>query len=270
MNTELQIFKSDEFGELRVVEKGGEPWFVASDVAKMLELSDIRHRVLELSADEKGVCTVHTLGGNQAVTTVSESGLYKLIFQSRKPEAKKVIDWVTREVMPSIRKHGAYMTPDTIQKVLTNPDFIIQLATQLKESQKQVASLTEEKKKNAPKVLFADTVEATGNCILIEQLSKEISNTVGTDMGKKKLHTFLRVKKLTYDCGDEILPTAKATKNGWLKTKVSTFTIRGKEFSRRTTVVTPKGQVAITELVIRHLAEESIKGFRQARLIKDI
>ena len=108
MNEIVKVYKSSP---VRIVEKGGEPWFVARDVCKVLEITKVDSAIRNLDADEKGAHTVSTPGGNQEMTIVSEAGLYSLILRSRKPEAKAFKRWVTHEVLPSIRKTGAYLSP---------------------------------------------------------------------------------------------------------------------------------------------------------------
>ena len=103
-----QVFEHEEFGKVRVVMKDGEPWFVAADVCRVLELADTHVAIRKLDDDEKGRCLIPTLGGEQQMTIVSEPGLYRLIAASRKPEAKRFQRWVYHEVLPSIRKTGSY------------------------------------------------------------------------------------------------------------------------------------------------------------------
>ena len=110
MNNELQVFNSSEFGNVRVVQVDGEPWFVAADVCRALEISNSRDAVARLDDDEKGVGSTDTLGGKQGMQIINEPGLYTLVLGSRKPEAKAFKRWVTHEVLPSIRKHGSYKT----------------------------------------------------------------------------------------------------------------------------------------------------------------
>ncbi|MDD3030691.1 MAG: Bro-N domain-containing protein [Alphaproteobacteria bacterium] len=142
---QIQAFNFNS-NEIRVVRgEGGEPWFVAKDVADVLSLGNSNSSVALLDDDEKGIHTVETLGGNQEMTVVNESGLYSLILRSRKPEAKKFKKWVTSEVLPSIRKHGAYMTPATIDEIADNPDLLIQLATKLKHEREHNALLIQQR-----------------------------------------------------------------------------------------------------------------------------
>lgn len=116
---ELQIFKNPEFWEIRTVEVNNEPWFVGKDVASVLGYSNPRDALAKrVDADDKGVANCDTLGGEQNMTIINESGLYSLILSSKLPTAKKFKHWVTSEVLPTIRKHGAYMTPETLQEAI--------------------------------------------------------------------------------------------------------------------------------------------------------
>ena len=117
---------------LRGLLVNGEPWFVARDVAQILELGNPRTSLALLDEDEKGVHSMDTLGGKQEMAIISEAGLYSLVLRSRKPEAKAFKRWVTHEVLPAIRKHGGYLTPATLEEALTDPDTLIMLATNLK------------------------------------------------------------------------------------------------------------------------------------------
>jgi anti-repressor protein len=117
--------------KVRIVEKDGQPWWVAKDVCDVLGHSNSRKAIELLDDDEKGVSKVYTLGGMQDMAVVSESGLYTLITWSNKPEARKFRKWVTSEVLPSVRKFEGYLTGRKIEEILTDPDTIIQLAMNL-------------------------------------------------------------------------------------------------------------------------------------------
>ena len=151
---ELQVFENNQFGQVRAIMKDGEPWFVAADVCKALGLEQVSRAMDRLDEDERGLLKVthpQSPTKTQEVNGVNESGLYHLVLCSTKPEARAFKRWVTHEVIPSIRKTGAYMTPETIEKVLMNPDTIISLATQLKELQTKV-------EQDKPKVQYFDTL----------------------------------------------------------------------------------------------------------------
>lgn len=131
---EIQIFNYNS-NEVRTIQRDGDPWFVLRDVCAVLGITNDRNVSARLDADEKGVHLMDTPGGQQEMTCINESGLYNVILRSDKPEAKPFRKWVTREVLPTIRKHGAYMTPETLQAAIMNPDIMIQLCQQLKAEQ---------------------------------------------------------------------------------------------------------------------------------------
>ena len=135
-----QVFDFDG-RQVRIVEKNGSPWWVLKDVCLVLEVNNSRDITTRLDDDEKGVDIIDTLGGKQELTIISESGLYNVILLSRKPEAKRFKRWIIHEVLPSIRKHGGYLTDTKIEEILTNPDTIINLAQILKREQARVREL---------------------------------------------------------------------------------------------------------------------------------
>lgn len=163
-----------------------------------LEKSSIRNYLAEMNEKQSIVLTnskvlntdIRKLA-NRGEKFLTESGVYKLIFKSKKKEAEKFQDWVTDDVLPSIRKYGAYMTENTLEKALTSPDFLIQLATNLKEEQEKRRLLEEEKERNAPKVIFADAVSTSHTSILVGELAKLMKQN-GIDTGEKRLFKWLR------------------------------------------------------------------------------
>ena len=120
MENNMQIYKSEKFGEIRTLLIDGEPWFVVADVCKALELGNPSMTVERLDADEKGISSIDTLGGKQRMAIINEPGLYSVILCSRKPEAKAFKRWITHEVIPAIRKHGAYISPN-VEAVQVTP-----------------------------------------------------------------------------------------------------------------------------------------------------
>lgn len=142
MQKGIEIFSNPEFGELRTVEVEGQPWFVGKDVAAALGYSNTRKAVLNhVDLEDKGVTKWDTLGGAQETTIINESGLYSLVLSSKLPSAKRFKRWVTSEVLPSIRKHGLYATPDTVEQMIADPDTAIRLLTQLKEERAEKKKL---------------------------------------------------------------------------------------------------------------------------------
>ena len=150
---ELMLFQKEEFGQVRVVEHNGEPWFVAKDVCECLELTNASQTLSYLDDDERDIISNDTPGGKQNMLIVSEPGLYSLVLRSRKPEAKAFKRWIVHEVLPAIRKHGIYATENVVNQILDNPEFGIQLLTALKEerearvnAEKRVAILSHVRK----------------------------------------------------------------------------------------------------------------------------
>ncbi|WP_216395797.1 phage antirepressor [Arcanobacterium phocae] len=190
MNNNLIPF-SYQNSNVRVITKGNEPWFVAKDVAAVLGLQSSSRITRMIDEEDKGWQIVPTPGGDQKVTVINESGLYTALIRSNNPAAKPFRKWVTEEVLPSIRKHGAYMTPDVIEQTLTNPDFIIRLATELKTEQQARKQLEAKVEQDAPKVLFADSVAVSHTSILIGELAKILRGN-GINIGQNRLFAWLR------------------------------------------------------------------------------
>lgn len=142
MTKELQVFTNPAFGQVRVIERDGEPWFVGKDVAAVLGYTDTAQAIRKhVRANHKGVVEMTTPGGKQPLTVIDEAGLYSLVLRSKLPQAEEFQEWVTAEVLPAIRKHGGYLTPEKVQEALMNPDVLIQLATQLKQEQERNKAL---------------------------------------------------------------------------------------------------------------------------------
>jgi anti-repressor protein len=252
-----QLTKVFNYGpnELRTVLQNGEPWFVAKDVCEVLELTNPTVVISRLDSDE---VTKFNLGGLSGETNiVNEAGLYTLILGSRKPEAKQFKRWITHDVIPSIRKHGAYMTDDFIEKTLHDPDYIIGVITALKdEKQKRIAAeQTVEKQK--PKVLFASAVETSDSSILVGELAKILKQN-GVEIGQKRLFEWLREKGyLIRKKGEEFNnPTQRSMELGLFEiTKRTINNPDGSVRVTRTPKVTGKGQIYF---VNKFLKEEVI------------
>lgn len=238
---ELQIFENEEFGKVRTLVKDGEPWFVASDVCECLGLANPTVSVNRLDYDERAK---FNLGRQGWVNIVNEYGLYNLVLGSRKPEAKNFKRWVTHEVLPAIRKHGGYLTPDKVEEILTNPDSIIRLATQLKEERAKREAAEKVGEEQRPKALFADAVSASKTSILIGALAKLIRQN-GVDVGQKRLFEWLRKKGYLIKSGnDKNMPTQRSMEQGLFEVKEGSY-VDGDGVNRitRTTKVTGKGQL---------------------------
>ena len=194
--------------------------------------------------DEKGVSLINTPtnGGMQNIVYVNEKNLYKAIMRSDKPEAEAFQDWVCGDVLPSIRKHGAYMTPEAIEKTLTSPDFIIQLATQLKNEQEKRKQAEAKIEADKPKVLFSEAVEASKKSILIRELSKIITQN-GYQIGEKQLYE--RLRKAGYLCSvgeSRNQPTQTYMNMGLFEIRKRVIIDGGETKVYNTTMVTGRGQ----------------------------
>ncbi|BAM26381.1 phage antirepressor [Corynebacterium ulcerans] len=161
-----------------IIDDRGEPHWVASDVAKILGYRMASDLTRRLDEEEKGTHFVRTHGGEQKLTTITEAGVYSAIFASRLLQAKEFKKWVTAEVLPSIRRHGAYMTPATIEQVITDPDTIIYLASRLKDEQERARKL------EAPAAAWTQLAEAEGDYSVAEAakvLSRDPAISIGRD-----------------------------------------------------------------------------------------
>ncbi|MDA1557680.1 phage antirepressor [Bacillus cereus] len=188
---QLQVFNNEEFGQVRTMVQGENVWFVAKDVCDVLEIKNHRTSISILDEDEKGVHSMDTLGGIQQLQTINESGLYSLVLRSRKPQAKAFKKWVTSEVLPSIRKHGAYMTDQALEQAVTNPDFMIGLLTNLKEEKAKRVEAERTILQQQPLVTFAEAVQVSTNLITVKQLAN-LMRQKGIDTGQNRLFEWFR------------------------------------------------------------------------------
>jgi len=243
----LQIFKNPEFGEIRTfAEDNSSVTFCGTDAARALGYSEPQKAIRD-HCKEDG-CTFRTvidsMGRKQQAKFISEGNLYRLIAGSHLPDAEKFESWIFDEVIPSIRKHGAYMTPDAIEKVLSDPDTIIRLATDLKTEREQRKALETKAEADKPKVLFAEAVSTSESSILIGQLAKMLKQN-GIDIGQNRLFEWMRQNGyLIRQKGNNYnLPTQKAMDMGLFRIKESThLNGDGVSVTTKTTKVTGKGQ----------------------------
>lgn len=244
---ELKIFENEQFGKVRVIQIEGDPWFVGKDVAaalgygagKSLSNAVAKH----VDEEDKGVTELMTPGGKQKTVVINESGLYSLVMSSKLPSAKAFKRWVTSEVLPTVRKHGAYVTPSTLEQMIADPDTTIQILTALKDERAQRIKLEAEAKKNSPKVLFAESVSASSDCVSIGILAKMICQN-GTPIGQNRLFALLRKDGYLMQSGARYnLPTQKSMEMGLFRIKESTISNPdGGIRLLQTTVVTGRGQ----------------------------
>ena len=230
--------------QVRTLNFDNEPMFVGKDVADILGYQNGSRDVnTHVEEEDRLKYQIGTSGQAREMTIINESGLYSLVLSSKLPTAKEFKHWVTHEVIPSIRKHGAYMTPETIEKAIYNPDFIINLATQLKDEQAKTAALTADNKTMKPKALFADAVATSHTSILIGDLAKLIRQN-GVDIGQNRLFGWLRDHGYLIGKGDRRnMPTQRAMDLELFDIKERTFqNPDGSVRITKTTKVTGKGQ----------------------------
>lgn len=240
---ELQSFNFRN-NTVRTVLIDDTPYFVGKDVAIILGYSNPQKAVRDHVDDEdRTVNESFTVNGTPAIL-INESGLYSLVLSSKLPQAKEFKRWVTSEVLPAIRKHGAYMNEQTLERALTSPDFLIQLATQLKEEQEKRRKLESENETMKPKALFADAVETSKDSILIGQLAKMIRQN-GHPIGQNRL--FRRLREEGYLCSrgaDYNMPSQKSMEMGLMEIKERTVNNPdGSVRTTRTPKITGKGQI---------------------------
>ena len=255
MEQGLQIFNHPQFGEIRAVMIDGEPWLVATDICKAISIGNPTQAVSRLDEDERTLISNEGSKSGLPVNVVNEAGLYALVLGSRKKEARDFKRWVTHEVLPSIRKHGAYVTPAVQNYIRNNPDFLISLATKIKEEQQRVHVLQIEneglRQKNEelkPKALFADAVSVSKSEILVGQLAKILRQN-GIEVGRNRLFEILRREGyLIREKGRErSLPTQKSLELGLFRVKETTVHANGEVIVSATPYVTGKGQTYFLE-----------------------
>jgi len=170
----IQVFTNRHFGQVRVVMRDGEPWFIAADICRALDVDNNRQAVSRLDEDEKGVILNDTNRGKRSMAVISEPGLYALVLGSRKPEAQSFRRWITHEVLPAIRQEGAYMTPERLHEVLEDPDTLIALAQRLKLMQEKNRTLAAKNVELLPKADYFDRLVDHDVNLTLRETAKEL------------------------------------------------------------------------------------------------
>lgn len=249
--SELKIFKNPDFGQVRVIEKEGEPWFAGKDITAILgyenQNRDIVSHVAEedrimLTAEtqyENGIEFDYRNLGQRGGWLINESGLYSLILSSKLPAAKQFKHWITSEVLPSIRKHGGYIAG---QEAMSDDDL---LAKALLVAQSKISEKDKQIDRMRPKEIFADAVTASKSSILIGELAK-LLNQNGVDTGQKRLFAWMRENGYLIkgkNRSDYGMPTQRAMDLGLFEIKETTINHSDGRISLSKTVkVTGKGQ----------------------------
>lgn len=241
MDNKLMTFESAAFGKIRTLTIDGEPWFVAADVCRALEIGNPSMTVERLDDDEKGISTIDTLGGKQRMTIINEPGLYSLVFSSRKPEAKAFKRWITHEVIPAIRKYGGYMTKSLLEQVLENPNLIYEFARRMLAEQQKNERLRQELDRAKPKADYYDAFIHPESCTNIRATAKELK------VPEKMFTAFLIRKRYLYRApSGSLMPYAKAADDGLFFVK-DYIAVNG--YQGVYTLVTPKGKALFLSML---------------------
>lgn len=250
----LQVFQNEEFGSIRIVEIDGEPWLVGKDVAEALgygEGKSLANAVARhVDPEDKGVTEMMTPGGRQEMTILNESGLYSLVLSSKLPTARKFRRWVTSEVIPSIRKHGAYLTPETLEAAILNPDTMIRLCTALKDEQDKRraleaanAALTVDKQIMQPKAEYFDALVSRNLLTNFRDTAKALG------IRQNAFVRFLLDRKYLYrDPRGRLMPYAQYVNDGLFQMKEQLNETTN--WAGTQTLITPKGRETFRLLCI--------------------
>lgn len=243
----LEIFQNKSFGLIRTLAINNEPWFVGKDVAEILGYAKPENAIANhVDEEDKTSTLIQGSGSNykSKAIIINESGLYSLVLSSKLPSAKEFKRWITHEVIPAIRKHGAYMTEDTLEKALTSPDFLIQLATQLKEEKEKRLAAEKQIEMDRPKTIFADAVSASHTSILVGEMAKILRGN-GVEIGQKRFFDWLRENGylIRRKGTDYNMPTQRAMELGLFEIKEGSYVNgSGVNIITKTPKITGKGQ----------------------------
>ena len=249
----IRTFSEATLGTVRTLIMNGEPYFVGADVTDILGYKNSRDTLAKrVDAEDKGVAKCDTLGGDQEMTVINESGLYSLIITSKKPEAKRFKRWITSDVLPSIRKHGMYATPETVEDILDNPDNMIKILTAYRDERKanealkqEVAVRDQQLLEMQPKVSYYDIVLQCEDLLRITSIAKDYG------WSAERMNKELHKKGIQYKTPDgQWLLYQKYAGQGYTATKTHVFTgSSGIERSKIHTYWTQKGRLFIYDLL---------------------
>lgn len=247
---DVKLFNSSEFGEMRTCcdPNTGDVWFNLNDICRALEIANPWNVKARLEDDlYQTEAILDSLGRTQNATFVNESGLYEVIIRSDSPKAKPFRKWVCSEVLPSIRKHGAYMTSETIEDILKNPDLIIGMATELKTEQEARKKLQAEAKVNEPKVKFANALMSSESSILVNQMASILTQN-DHKIGQNRLFEWLRKNDYLHEnTENRNLPKQKWIEKGYFEIKTSVY------FDNKAMALKTKSTPKITMKGVEHI-----------------
>lgn len=250
MDNKIEVFKNEQFGEIRTTLIENEPWFVAVDVCRALEIGNSSQAISRLDADEKMITLISNEGnkrGNPNMTVVNEPGLYTLILSSRKPEAKAFKRWITHDVIPMIRKTGGYMTDSLLERIQKEPAVIVEFAQALILEKNRVKALECELNTAKPKADYYDAFINPDDCTNIRTTAKELKIPE-----RKFVQFLLKEKYLFRSPSGQLLPYNKDSNAGlFIVRDFVTFCYTGSQ-----TYFTPKGKEVVRMKFQKKCGEE--------------
>lgn len=251
---DFSTYAKEEFGKVRGTLIDDEPWLIGRDVATILGYSNVNDAIWRhVDRDDQGIVKHDTPSGEQNLVIINESGVYSLIFSSKLESAKRFKHWVTSEVLPSIRKHGAYATDATIDNIIADPDFGIRLLTQLKEERAKAKAAEEELERNKPLIKFATGVGESNTLIDMGEMAKLLCHN-GFKIGRNKLFDFLRDQKVILK--KKPVPYQEYVNRGYFELREINVARWGEPRYETKTLVTGTGQQFIFNLVQEHLMDD--------------
>lgn len=250
MTNEIQMFNFNG-NDIRVIDKDGQPWWIAKDVCDILELSNPTVAIAELEEDERAK---YSLGRQGEANIINEPGLYSLVLRSRKPEAKAFKRWITHEVIPAIRKHGLYAAPATVDEILTNPDTFIKLLQEIKAEREKSAELSLQNARQAqiihelkPKADYTDRILQNRGLVTITQIAKDYG------MSGEAMNALLHELGVQYKQSDQWLLYAKYQSKGYTHSHtIDIVRSDGSPDVKMNTKWTQKGRLFLYNLLRMH------------------
>lgn len=237
----IQIFNNDEFGRVRVIEIGGEPYFVGADVANALGYKDTFAALKQHVDDEdKLVWQITSAGQKRDATVINESGVYSLILRSNLPKAREFKRWVTSEVLPSIRKTNIYVNP---QATAISPDFLRRIADELETRNKQIAALNEQVTELEPKANYYDVILNCKDLASTTQIAKDYGMTA------RAFNQLLAGYGVQYNRGGVWYPRKTYAQMGWMQSKTHTYLADGETHCKTHMYWTQKGRLGVYDLL---------------------
>ena len=255
---ELKKFSHNMFGNLEILIKEGKEYFPATDVATALGYKRPQDAVRQHCKEDGSVNhrVADSLGRMQEKKYINEPNLYRLIVKSKLPQAEQFEKWVFEEVLPSIRKHGAYMTDQVLEQAVTNPDFAIGLLTKLKEEKEKLAAAQQQIVQQQPLVTFAEACMQSNESLKVSEVAK-LAAKHNIKIGQRQLFAKLREWELMFKRSTE--PTQPAVEKGYFEIAQGVKQKpNGEAFTWTTTYVTPKGQAYIIDRLKKEQEQEAV------------